>query len=136
MNKSLILLSTAVLTLATAHAQTAMMMHGRPLHSLGAPTTGQVSAEEKAGQVVVTLTDLKTEPGPDLQVWLYTKQAPAKGATDAAIVAVRHVKVGALKTFNGTFTFKAPAGTKLADYKSVVLYCAVAKTAFAAGDLK
>ena len=133
MNKLLIALSTAALFAAPAAAQ---MMHSGALHSLGAPTTGTVTAEEKAGKLTVKLSNLKTEPGPGLQVWLYAAAAPKKGAKDADIVAVKHIKVGDLKTFKGNFSFTAPAGTKLSDYKAVLLYCNNVKTTFAAGDLK
>ena len=128
-----ILTATGLLN-APVHAQT--MMHAGTFHTLGAPTTGSASATEKSGKVTIALSNLKTEPGPGLQVWLYAGKAPVKGATDASIVAVKHVKVGDLKTFKGNFSFTAPAGTKISDFKSVVLYCATVKTAFAAADLK
>lgn len=131
---TLSLLSAAALFAAPVQAQT--MMHTGPFHVLGAPTTGSASATEKSGKVTITLSHLKTEPGPGLQVWLYADKAPVKGATDASIVAVKHIKVGDLKTFKGNFSFTAPAGTKISDFKSVVLYCATVKTAFAAADLK
>ena len=133
MTKTLIALFSAAL-LTSASAQT--MMHSGALHALGAPTTGNVSVTEAGGKVTVKLSNLKTQPGPGLEVWLYQAAAPAKGAKDAAIVAVKHVKVGELKTFSGNFSFTAPAGTKISDFKSVVLYCAVVKTAFTAGDVK
>ena len=146
MKNILMALSTAALFAvpATANAQSAKtqtatpptMLHSGALHSLEAPTSGNVSVEEKAGKVTVKLSNLKTEAGPGLEVWLYAAAAPAKGATDASIMAVKYLKVGDLKTFRGNFSFTAPAGTKIADFKSVVLWCATVKTAFAAGDLK
>lgn len=133
MTKTLIALFSATL-LTSASAQT--MMHSGALHALGAPTTGNVSVVEAGGKVTVKLSNLKTQPGPGLEVWLYQAAAPAKDAKDATIVAVKHIKVGELKKFSGNFSFTAPAGTKISDFKSVVLYCAVVKTAFAAGDVK
>jgi Electron transfer DM13 len=136
MNKILTTLSILTAALFTAPASAQTMMHAGTFHSLGAPTTGSAAATENSGNVTVQLSNLKTEPGPGLQVWLYAAAAPVKGATDASIVAVKHVKVGDLKTFKGNFSFTAPAGTKISDFKSVVLYCATVKTAFAAADLK
>jgi len=133
MNKIVIALFSAAL-FASASAQT--MLHSGALHALGAPTTGNVSVTEVGGKVTVKLSNLKTQPGPGLEVWLYQAAAPAKSAKDAAIVAVKHIKVGELKKFAGNFSFTAPAGTKISDFKSVVLYCAVVKTAFAAGNVK
>ncbi|MFB9991639.1 DM13 domain-containing protein [Deinococcus oregonensis] len=138
MNKiltTLSLLTTAALLSTPAQAQT-MMMHAGSFHALGAPTSGSISATQQGGKVTVKISNLKTEPGPGLQVWLYAAAAPKKGASDASIAAVKHVKVGDLKMFKGNFSFTAPAGTKLSDFKSVVLYCDNVKTAFAAADLK
>ncbi|WP_425144999.1 DM13 domain-containing protein [Deinococcus sp.] len=117
-------------------AQAQTMMHAGSFHALGAPTTGQASVKSEAGKVTVTLSGLKTEPGPGLQVWLYAGAAPAKGSKDSEIAKGKYVKVGELKKFSGNVSFTAPAGTKASDYKSVVLWCADVKTAFAAADLK
>ncbi|ULH17238.1 DM13 domain-containing protein (plasmid) [Deinococcus sp. KNUC1210] len=134
--KSLTVLSTAAaLFAAPASAQT-MMMHAGAFHALGAPTSGTAALSEAGGKVTLKLSALKTEPGPGLQVWLYQAAAPVKGTSDATIAQGKYVKVGELKKFSGTFTFAAPAGTKLNTYKSVVLWCADVKTAFAAADLK
>ncbi|GGR24044.1 DM13 domain-containing protein [Deinococcus ruber] len=78
----------------------------------------------------------RSQPGPDLQVWLYQAAAPVKGTPDATIAKGKYVKVGELKKFSGNFSFTAPAGTMLNTYKSVVLWCADVKTAFAAADLQ
>ena len=128
-------LSAAAL-FVSASAQSGLMMHAGTFHALGAPTGGQASVSEAGGKVTVKLTGLKTEPGPGLQVWLYSAAAPVKGAKDADIAKAKYLKVGDLKKFSGNFSFTAPAGTKIADYRSVVLWCADVKTAFGAADLK
>lgn len=135
MKNALIALTAAALFTIPAAAQSTMM-HAGAFHALGAPTTGMASASEAGGKVTVKLTGLKTEPGPGLQVWLYAGAAPAQGSSDTDTAKGKYVKVGELKTFNGNFSFTAPAGTKLANYRSVVLWCATVKTAFAAADLK
>ena len=131
---SLTALSAAALFTAPASAQT-MMLHAGSFHALGAPTSGKASLSEAGGKLTLKLSSLKTEPGPGLQVWLYQAAAPLKGTKDADIAKGKYVKVGELKKFSGNFSFTAPAGTKLGDYKSVVLWCADVKTAFAAADL-
>jgi hypothetical protein len=105
-------------------------------HSLSAPTSGTVSVSTAGGQTTLTLKHLKTEVGPDLQVRLYKQAAPAvKGGQDKALAAAPYVKVGVLKTFSGDFSFRLPAGTRLNEYKSVVIWCDQVKTAFGAADL-
>lgn len=133
-------LLAAALTLFTASFATpALAQKGGKtgeFHTLNAPTTGTATLSKEAGKSVLKLTNLKTEVGPGLQVWLYAADAPAKGAKDTDIAAAKHVVVGDLKTFTGDFSFALPAGTKASDYKSVVLWCENVKTSFAAAPLK
>ncbi|BDP43869.1 hypothetical protein DAETH_38380 (plasmid) [Deinococcus aetherius] len=138
MNKQLLsaVLVTSLLGSLTALAAQSGMSHSGSFHALGAPTTGTATLSESGGKMTLTLSNLKTEPGPDLQVWLYTGAAPMKGAKDADIARVKHVGVGTLKKFSGNFTYTLPAGTKASDYKSVVLWCADVKTAFGAAPLQ
>ncbi|MGY2896608.1 DM13 domain-containing protein [Deinococcus sp. UYEF24] len=135
--------NTAALTLIAALTLTSGLVTSvlaapatSAFHSLSAPTSGTVSVSTVGGQSTLTLKGLKTEVGPDLQVRLYKLAAPAvKEAQDKALAAAPYVKVGLLKTFSGNFSFKLPAGTKLNEYKSVVIWCDQVKTAFGAADL-
>ncbi|BDP43837.1 hypothetical protein DAETH_38060 (plasmid) [Deinococcus aetherius] len=126
------LTALAFLTLTPGLAQ------GTPgaFHALGAPTTGSAAIVQKNGQATLELRGLKTEPGPDLQVWLYQNAAPQKGAKDADIGKGKYVKVGELKKFNGNFSYPIPKGTNVTGYKSVVIWCEQVKTAFGAADLQ
>jgi len=126
-------LTTTALLAVPASAQT--MSHGGAFHTLGAPTSGKASLSEVGGKATLKLEGLKTEPGPGLQVWLYVGKSPAKGTPDATIAGGRYLKLGELKTFSGNFSFAVPKGTKLADYQSVVLWCANVKTAFGSAPL-
>jgi len=128
-------LTAAALLAVSASAQSAMMSHAGAFHTLGAPTSGQASLSEVGGKATLKLEGFKTEPGPGLQVWLYVGKSPAKGTPDATILKGRYLKVGELKTFSGNFSFPVPKGTKIADYKSVVLWCANVKTAFGSAPL-
>lgn len=105
-------------------------------HSLHAPTTGTVSVTTRGGKSVLTLHNLKTEPGPDVEVWLYRNAAPKKGTSDAVIARGEYVRVGMLKRFEGTFDFPLPANVKASDFASVVLWCDLVDTAFAAAPLR
>lgn len=132
MNTLKTLALTALLAAPAVFAQDAMMDHHGKFRALGAPTTGEARVTEQNGRVVVTLKNLKTEVGPDLQVWLYAGALPESGGT---LSGGKYVKVGVLKKFDGTFRFTAPAGVKANDFKSVVLWCEQVKTAFAAAEL-
>lgn len=126
------LTALALLTLTSSLAK------GTPgtFHALAAPTTGTAVIVQKGGQATLELRGLKTEPGPDLQVWLYQNAAPKKGAKDADIGKGRYMKVGELKKFNGNFSYPIAKGTNVTGYKSVVIWCDQVKTAFAAADLQ
>ncbi len=126
-------LTTAALLASSASAQT--MSHSGAFHTLGAPTSGKASLVSSGGKTTLKLEGLKTEPGPGLQVWLYVGKSPAKGTSDATIVKGRYLKLGELKTFSGNFSFPVPLSAKLADYKSVVLWCGNVKTAFGSAPL-
>ncbi|WP_309570115.1 DM13 domain-containing protein [Deinococcus sp.] len=124
----------AALTLVPLAA--AATMTPGTFHSLHAPTSGTVSIVQQGGKPTLQLKNFKTEAAPDLQVWLYRDGAPAEGSDDTKIAKGKYVKVGVLKTFSGNFSFALPAGTKVSDYKSVVLWCDLVSTAFGAADLK
>lgn len=125
---------TALVTLSAGAAQN-MMSHSGKFHALHAPTSGTAILHEAGGKATLELKGFKTEVGPDLQVWLYQDTAPMMGAKDATIAKGKYVKVGELKKFGGNFTFEVPAGTKVSDYKSVVIWCEQVQTAFGAAPL-
>lgn len=127
----------AALTLTSlASASTPAAMTPGAFHSLHAPTSGTVSIVQSGGKATLTIKNLKTEPGPDLQVWLYQAKAPQNGTKDTDIAKGKYLKVGTLKKFGGDFSFVLPAGTKVNDYRSVVIWCELVSTAFGAADLK
>jgi hypothetical protein len=109
--------------------------------------TGQLISHEHAskGSVkIIELADgthilrfegLDTSDGPDLRVWL----------TDAPVIEGiagwhvfddgGHMDLGALKANKGDQNYVIPAGTKLADYTSVSIWCARFAVSFAAAEL-
>ncbi len=104
------------------------------LSSVGAPTTGSVEVVEKDGKTTITLQNLKTEAGPDLHVYLYADAVPAKTAKK---LSAKFVDLGKLAApFKGNFTYKVPANTDLSQFKSLIIWCDVAKVTFAGAKLK
>ena len=117
----------------------AMMMHGAQgtFRSLEAPTTGSVTWTKSGENYVLKISNLKTEPAPDLQVWLY--QGDVTKASKNVKAAGKYLTVGTLKKFGGDFTFTVAAkdlGKDMAKFNSVVLWCDSVATAFAVANLK
>jgi Cu/Zn superoxide dismutase len=105
------------------------------LISVGAPTTGSVEiVKQSDGSRIVRLQNLKTEAGPDLHVYLYAAAVPSKTAKD--VKNVKFVDLGKLGApFKGNFQYKIPANTKLESFKSLIVWCDVAKVTFAGAKL-
>jgi hypothetical protein len=79
------------------------------------PTTGEAALVRVAeGGHVLVLRELDTSAGPDLRVYL----APADGSDVSD-----HVDLGGLKGNIGTQQYEVPAGTDLARYSAVVVWC-------------
>lgn len=143
---------TLTLTLTSAVAQTTMtdttmkdtmaapamtdtMMHARigNFRKLGAPTQGKATLTKTATGYALTLTGLKTEPGPDLKVLLFAGNLTS--ATTNPKQAGKYLQVGELKKFSGNFSYQI-ASKDLARYTSVVIWCDQAATGFAIANLK
>lgn len=91
--------------------------------------TGPVVLFELDGKLVLRFEEVAIQNGPDLHVYLGRGMG---GAYDGD----KDLYVGGLKATNGTFTYELPAGTNVADYKSVVVWCRVFATLFTWADLK
>ena len=86
------------------------------------PTSGRASViRTSRGRRVLTLTDLETDPGPDLRVYLATG--------DGADVD-DNVDLGGLKGNKGTQQYDIPAGTDLEKYTAVVIWCRAFSVSF------
>ena len=90
---------------------------------------GSVSVYDDA---VVLGADFKVEPGPDLKVYLVAK---TKVRTSQDVLDATHVSLGALQAPEGGQTYALPAGVKLADYPSVVIWCETYSVLFSPADL-
>jgi hypothetical protein len=92
------------------------------------PTAGMASVIELGGgERVLTLTDLDTDAGPDLRVYL----APGDGSD-----AGDNVDLGGLKGNKGTQQYSIPAGVDLDRYTAVVIWCRAFSVSFGRAALE
>src|SRR6266540_1439271 len=91
--------------------------------------TGPVSLVELDGKTYLRFDNVAIQNGPDLHVYL---ARGIGGAYDGS----RDLYLGALKATNGSFNYELPAGTSVADYKSVVVWCRAFTVLFTWADLR
>lgn len=87
------------------------------------------------GSLVLRLENLDTSNGPDLRVWL--TDAPVVPGKDGWFVFDdgAHVSAGKLKGNKGSQNYTLPAGTDLARYSSVTIWCDRFNVSFGAAEL-
>jgi hypothetical protein len=88
--------------------------------------------ETMTGAKVLRFTDFKVTNGPDLRVWL-VKAADIKASGD--VKASEWLSLGPLKGNIGDQNYIVPQDAKLADYRSVVIWCEQFGVLFSAADL-
>jgi hypothetical protein len=94
-------------------------------------TSGAVAVLDVGGTTYLRLEDLTTDNGPDLYVYLTTNPAEGEeGGFDEDFV-----DLGRLKGNIGSQNYEIPAGTDLARYGTVVIWCDRFDAAFGAADL-
>ncbi len=91
--------------------------------------SGPVTLVELDGKTFVRFENVAIQNGPDLHVYLARGMG---GAYDGG----RDLYLGALKATNGSFNYELPAGTAVADYKSVVVWCRAFTVLFTWADLR
>lgn len=91
--------------------------------------TGPVVIVDEGGKRFVRFESVSIQNGPDLQVYL---GRGSSGAYDGS----NDLHLGALKATNGTFTYELPAGTRLEDYRSIVVWCRAFFVLFTWADLR
>ncbi|MBE8517306.1 DM13 domain-containing protein [Amycolatopsis sp. H6(2020)] len=99
-------------------------------------TTGTVRVlRAPDGSLVLRLENLETSSGPDVHVWL--TDAPVKPGKDGWTVFDdgKHLDAGKLKGNKGNQNYPLPAGTDLAGYTSVSLWCERFDVSFGAAEL-
>lgn len=123
--------ATAAPTAAATGAPTALLLSRGELQRVDDVHHGMgpVLLLELEGKRFVRFDNVAIQNGPDLHVYL---ARGAGGAYDGS----RDLYLGALKATNGTFTYDLPAGTRTADYRSVVVWCRAFSVLFTWADLK
>ena len=99
-------------------------------------TSGRATIyKEEDGKLVLRLTNFKTSNGPDVHVILIA----AKDADDNANFLksdTERVELGKLKGNEGDQNYEIPAGTDLAKYRTVSVYCERFDANFGAAPLE
>ena len=99
-------------------------------------TSGTVNIVELAdGSRVLTLRNLDTSDGPDVEVWL--TDAPVRAGEKGWYVFDdgAHVSLGDLKGNQGNQVYRIPKSVDLSRYTSVSLWCARFDVSFGAAEL-
>ncbi len=91
--------------------------------------TGPVTLVEVDGRTFVRFENVAIQNGPDLHVYLARGMG---GAYDGN----RDLYLGTLKATNGSFNYELPGGTRVSDYKSVVVWCRAFTVLFTWADLR
>ncbi len=94
----------------------------------GASGTAAV-VELGTGARVLTFTDLDTDNGPDLRVYLVAGPVAGDGDVDD------FVDLGGLKGNKGSQQYEVPAGTDTDRYSTVVIWCRAFTVSFATAEL-
>src|SRR3954468_12928341 len=89
--------------------------------SLAHSTSGQAEVVRAAdGSYAGKVRNFSTSDGPAVHVWLTSQ---AQDAGDAKFKDQGHLDLGALKATDGDEVYAVPAGTDIAQYKSVLVWC-------------
>jgi Electron transfer DM13 len=106
--------------------------------AIHAPTEGTVVIVQKTdGSTVLRIQNLKTEPGPDLHVYLSAGAVPTPAKDGAAVkTGAKYLDLGKIPApFKGFYEFVIPAKTDLAQFKSALIWCDLASVTFAGAKL-
>jgi hypothetical protein len=76
------------------------------------PTSGLASIDQE--ETTLTLTNFKTDTGPDLNIYL---------ATSNSNVTSNFIDLGDIKGVDGTYTYDLPGFTDYTLYKYVIVWC-------------
>ncbi len=136
------LLATAALGFTAVNAQTmksdtmTSVSQTAKLFSIGAPTSGSLEiVKQTDGSSLLRLKNFKTEAGPDLHIYLYGAAVPTKEIKN--LKTAKYLDLGkVVAPFKGNFEYKIPASAKLASFKSVIVWCDLAKVTFGGATLK
>jgi len=127
MNRLQKLTSVAVISLAAtvtaAFAQSSTPVQTGEFHGQVHSTSGRASVYKGSnGELTLRLTDFKTSNGPDVHVLLIAAD-DAQDNDNFLKSNVERVELGKLKGNEGDQNYNIPAGTDLAKFHTVAIYC-------------
>jgi lipopolysaccharide export LptBFGC system permease protein LptF len=130
-------LAVALLCQVSVHAQEkAKTLETGTFHGQVHSTSGRATIyQESDGKLVLRLTNFKTSNGPDVHVVLIA----LKDADDDANFlknGTERVELGSLKGNEGDQNYDVPAGTDLAKFRTVSIYCERFNANFGAAPLQ
>ncbi len=118
----------------TAAEKTKLVARGDFIHANPADPIhygeGKVQVYERT---VYLDRDFKVGPGPKFHVYLVPK---AKIRATGDLDGLMYVDLGRLRAFEGSQNYTIPAGVDLADYPSVVIWCAQFNVSISPADLQ
>jgi hypothetical protein len=121
---------------STNHDKQAKTLETGTFHGKVHQTSGRATIYQEAdGKLVLRLTNFKTSNGPDVHVILVA----TKDADDDANFlknSTERVELGKLKGNQGDQNYDVPAGTDLAKFKTVSIYCERFNANFGAAPLQ
>ncbi len=95
------------------------------------PASGQAFLISDGNQIIVRFEDLRTDNGPDLDVYL----VPFPGDADRNLYDSDFINLGDLKGNIGDQFYEIPAGTDLTRYTTIVIWCVRFRVAFGTVEL-
>jgi hypothetical protein len=98
--------------------------------------TGSGSAKllrQQNGTYTIRLENFNVENGPLLEVYL---SSAVKPNSSASVLNGTNINLGVLKSTNGSQNYTVPAGTDIAQYKSVVIWCTTFSVNFISAALE
>jgi Electron transfer DM13 len=130
-------LAVALLCQVSVHAQEkAKTLATGTFHGKVHSTSGRATVyQESDGKLILRLTNFKTSNGPDVHVILIA----VKDADDDANFlkdGTDRVELGSLKGNEGDQNYDIPAGTDLAKFRTVSIYCERFNANFGAAPLE
>ena len=118
------ILSAVVLALSAMAllAQSGAILATGTFHGVVHQTSGRATVYQATGGNVLRLTHFATSNGPNLHILLLAA-ADAKDDENFLTEKVERIDLGPLKGNEGDQNYVIPAGSDLAKYKSVAIFC-------------
>jgi hypothetical protein len=121
---------------AAAFAQDSAPVATGTFHGQVHATSGRASIYKSMdGMMVLRLTNFKTSNGPDVHVLLIAAKDAEDNQNFLSSMTER-VELGKLKGNEGDQNYEIPAGTDLAKFKAVAIYCERFNATFGAAPLE